>query len=154
CGVATRSRKALHEAGADRINNIREHDGYGTGRFQQCRNPYGPGGQYDVRRECDQFLRVPANAGGIASARTNVDPNVVAIGPTQLLHPLLKRPNAALRVQVIKVHAAADETADAPHALGLLRTRCEWPRSRTAKNCDELAPSHCLLRCSGHRTNL
>src|SRR5262245_10646993 len=22
----------------------------------------------------------------------------------------------------------------------------EWPRSRTAKNCDELAPSHCLPR--------
>src|SRR4051812_20542399 len=36
-GVSTRPRQTINETGADRIDDDREHDWYGTGRLLQCR---------------------------------------------------------------------------------------------------------------------
>ena len=74
-----------------------------------------------------------------------VDPKVAAVGPSQLLQPLLKRPDAGLRVQIVHVYAPANERANAADPVWLLRARNKWPRHcRTAEKSDELAPSLCL----------
>jgi hypothetical protein len=37
------------------------------------------------------------------------------------------------------------EDAEAPHAVALLRVRCEWPRRRAAEERDELAAFHSMI---------
>ena len=82
-GVAARPRQTVDEAGADRIDDGREHDRYGASRLQQ--RPHGRGGmgQDDVGRERGQFRRVPANLGGIGRGPAGVDAHVAADGPAQ-----------------------------------------------------------------------
>jgi hypothetical protein len=65
-----------------------------------------------------------------------VDPHVVADSPTQLLQPLMESCETRLSFSIIGngIH----QHANAPHPLGLLRARGEWPRSRrTAEQRDE-----------------
>src|SRR5262245_10212079 len=69
-----------------------------------------------------------------------LDPGVAAVGPAQLLETLQECSVTGLRFPVVRSQAHYD--ADAPHALALLRTRRERPRSRAAEQRDELAPSH------------
>ena len=50
-------------------------------------------------------------------------------------------PNARLRLWIVRCKVR--EHADAPYPLGLLRTRCEWPRySRAFEQRDEVTASH------------
>jgi hypothetical protein len=61
-----------------------------------------------------------------------------------LLQPLPKRPDAGLCVQIVR--GGANEHADAPHALGLLRPSRKRPcRCRNAEHRDELAAFHCPM---------
>ena len=91
-GVAARPRQAVDEAGADRIDDDREHDRHGAGRLQQRPHGRGGRGQDDVRRERGQFRRVPANLGGIGRGPAGVDAHVAADGPAQLLPALAGTP--------------------------------------------------------------
>ena len=85
--VAARPRQALNEAGADRIDDLHEHDRHGAGRLQQRLHGRSAGGQDDVRRERNQFRRMFANRSasprpsGYRSARCGHR-------PAQLLQPL------------------------------------------------------------------
>ena len=138
-GVAARPRQAVDEAGADRIDDDREHDRHGAGRLQQRPHGRGAMGQDDVRRERDQFRRVSANVGGIGRGPAGVDPHVAADGPAQLRQRLQERPDAGLKFRIVR--GCGQEHADAPHPLGLLRARRERPRRRrAAEQRDELAP--------------
>jgi len=63
-----------------------------------------------------------------ACGPANVDPHVAADSPAQLLQALQKRRDAGLPVRIVS--GRADEHADAPHPLRLLRARGERPRHR------------------------
>jgi hypothetical protein len=56
-----------------------------------------------------------------------------------MLQPLQERCEARLHFRIVR--GQAHEDANAPHPLGLLRTRRQRPRSRAAEERDELAPS-------------
>jgi hypothetical protein len=67
-------------------------------------------GSYDnFRRESDQFRRVLAHRGIIASP-TRLDPKVAPVSPAQLLHALQERREAGLSVRFVlrEVHQHAD----------------------------------------------
>src|SRR5260370_17065409 len=69
-----------------------------------------------------------------------VDPNIATLPPSQFLQLLLERccPGLSFGIALGKIR----EHADPPHPVGLLRTRCEPPRNRSAtEERDELAPS-------------
>src|SRR5262249_52904855 len=85
--------------------------------------------------------------GGISAAPTVLDLKVAADCPAQQLHRLPKRVDACLSFHIAR-GVGAEEHADAPHALALLRTRRERPRSCATEQRDELAPSH-----AGHRVS-
>src|SRR5215468_4955785 len=82
----------------------------------------------------------------MADSRTTaaaIDADVAAVEPAQLREPLEERRYAGLKLRIIS--GAGHQHADAPHALALLRARRERPCShRTAKQRDELAPSHSI----------
>jgi hypothetical protein len=71
---ATRPREAIDEAGADQINDDREHDRDGASRFEQRPDGRGAMGQDNVR--CERG----ANFGGVGRALARVDPHVAADG--------------------------------------------------------------------------
>ena len=58
-------------------------------------------GQDDVRRERDQFRCVFSVALEIACAKAVFDPHVVAVGPTQLLQPLLRTPRCVPVILIV-----------------------------------------------------
>ena len=98
----------------------------------------------DVRRERDQFRRIPANALGIAGGPAIVNLHIAAVGPAQFLQPLHERSEACLPFRI--VCCERHEHADAPHALALLRTCGKRPSGcRAPEQRDELAPLHCLM---------
>ena len=128
-GVAARPRQAVDEAGADRIDDDREHDRHRAGRLQQ--RPHGRAmGQDDVRRERDQFRRVSANFGGIGRGPAGVDPHVAADAPAQERQPLLERPDAGLIFRIVR--GCGQEYADAPHPLGLPQAPRPPPKTSPA----------------------
>ena len=58
---------------------------------------------------------------GIACGKPIINPHIVAVGPTQLLQPLLECREAYIVVLIVP--GQARKHADAAHALSLLRTR-------------------------------
>ena len=139
CGVAARPRQAVDEAGADRIDDDREHDRHRAGRLQHRSHGRSARGQNDVGRERGQFRRVSANIRGIGRGPAGVDAHVVADGPTQLRQRLKERPDPGLKFRVVR--GCRQQHADAPHLLALLRASDERPRDcRAAEKCNELAP--------------
>jgi hypothetical protein len=101
-GVAARPRQTRHEARANRIDDLDEHDRHGAGRPLHRSRDGGGRGQNDIRRERNQFGRIPAIAVGIARAPARLDPHVAAVGPAQLLQPLNEGGHAALRLRIVR----------------------------------------------------
>ena len=100
-------------------------------------------GQNGVGRERDQFRCVTAQSVGIAAGSAVIDPDVLTIGPTQLLQRLLECGEAGLSFRVLR--GQIHEYADPPHALGLLRAQtASSTRRRAAEKRDELAPPHSI----------
>ena len=100
--VAARPRQARDEAGADRIDDLHEHDRHGAGRLLQRRHDRDAAGQDDVRRERDQFRRVSCECARDRRSPAVVDPHVAAVGPAQLLQPLQERREAGLRFRIVR----------------------------------------------------
>ena len=147
-GVAARPRQTVDHAGADRIDEAREHDRDAAGRLQQRRRRRRATGQDNVRRKRDQFRRILANVLSIAPAPADLDPHVAAVGPSQLRQTLQKRREAGLCVPIVgvRVRGRANKHADAAHPLRLLLCTCrERPRGRrAAEQRDELAALHSM----------
>jgi hypothetical protein len=69
------------------------------------------------------------------------DVNVASFDPSRIAHTQSERLEAGIRFRII--FGNAQQHAHAPHALGLLRSRSQRPRScRAAEKADELAPLH------------
>src|SRR6266853_251971 len=97
----------------------------------------------DVGREGNQFRRIFANALGVARAPADVNADIAAVGPARLRQRLCERQEAGLPCRIVRSYV--HEHADASHALGLLRTRREWPSGcGTTEQCDELAALHSI----------
>ena len=101
-GIAARPRQAVDEAGADRIDDEREHDRHRAGRLQQRPDCRSARGQDDVWRERDQFCRVFANFGGIGCGPADVDAHVAPDGPAQLRQRLQERADAGLKFRIVR----------------------------------------------------
>ena len=72
-----------------------------------------------------------------------VDAQSTTFRPSKLLKSLTESREALLHLGIIL--GEANQHADAPHALRLLRPRSERPRCyRPTEQCDEIAPFHCL----------
>src|SRR5262249_14165407 len=100
-------------------------------------------GEYNVRREGDQFRRVSTKAVHITRGPTRVDPHVAPISPAQFHQPVHERGEPSLPLRIIL--ACIQEHADAPHALALLRARHPRPRDRRpTEQRDEVAPLHSI----------
>src|SRR5262249_53695425 len=127
----------------DRIWRLREYNRNRAGRLQQRWYDCAATSKDDVRRERDQFRRIPANALGIAGGPAIVNLHVAAVGPAQFLQPLHERSEACLPFRI--AGCGRHEPADAPLPVGLLRARRERPRNRrAAEQRDELAPLHSI----------
>jgi hypothetical protein len=89
--VATGPGQTFDEAGADRVDDLYEHDRDSGGRLHHRRHDDAAGRQDHVGLKGDYFRREFADALGIISGPAIVDPQVAPIGPTQRLERLLKR---------------------------------------------------------------
>src|SRR5262249_35736869 len=140
------------EAGADRIDDLREHDRHGARRLQQRRHDRdATSSQNYIGCERNQFRRLFANALGIAHGPAIFDARVAAVGPTKLLQALRESGEPGLTFRIIggEIH----EHADAPHRLALLRARRERPRCRrAAEQRDEGAPPHSITSSARARS--
>ena len=78
---------------------------------------------------------------GVARGPSNVEPDIVALPPTKVLKPALKRGYAGLSFTI--AFAILAQYANSPNLLTLLRLHCKRPGGRRpTKEADELAPSH------------
>src|SRR5262249_46028841 len=130
-GIATRVRQTSDKARSNWVGDNREYDRHGPSRLKHllyC----AASDQNDVRREGGQFRRIFAYVVGIARTPTRFDLHITTIGPAQLPQLLLERRMAGLRIRIVRGQTV--KHSDAPHALGLLRLRREWPRNRCATN--------------------
>src|SRR6516164_11312004 len=64
---------------------------------------HGPACEYDVRVQADQLLRERSCPIDVSASPPNVDPHVVAIGPTQVRKGLRERRVAALLLRIVFV---------------------------------------------------
>src|SRR5262249_12996756 len=138
--IAARARQARDHAHADRVADLREHDGHGAGRLLQCLNAWGGRGQNDVRRERQKLLGISVKEKGVARCTAIVDPAVAPLRPPSLLQVLYKRGEACLSFRIIggEVH----EHTDAAYPLALRAPRDRPGGRRAAEKRDELAPLH------------
>src|SRR5262249_3494010 len=80
------------------------------GRDRLSTNPPRARGQNDVWREGRQFRRVLADGVGQALAPSIINPEVAALGPTQLLQRLHQHRVAGLHIRIIRVGAGSEYT--------------------------------------------
>ena len=68
---------------------------------------------------------------GVTGAESSwFHPNITALCPAELLKSLPQSRDAGLPYRIVR--GEWHDHADAPHALGLLRARRDWPRGRCA----------------------
>src|SRR6516165_6687158 len=99
-------------------------------------------GQNDIWRQRYPFRCIVAIVFEIGCGKAVINPHIVAVGPAQLLQPLLECRKAYLVFLI--AHTRGREHADTPHPLALLRTRRKQPPHRAAEQHDELAPLHSI----------
>src|SRR6516164_10977588 len=123
-------RQACHEAAADRISNVGEHNRDRTRLLLQWCQCERAAGENDIRLQSNKFdCGVPyAVAIGADPAIFNAD--VLPVSPAELLKPVLKcvLPSFALVIPLLK----GDQYADERHFSRLLRTRHNRPHPRGA----------------------
>src|SRR3954462_12004849 len=91
--VAPRAGKVLHEAVANRINHLHEHDRWGIALAQSRR--YRRAGRKDyVRAETDQFRCLAEQEAGVARRPAVLQAHVAPLPPAKLSQSGLKRLDA------------------------------------------------------------
>src|SRR5262249_22657065 len=140
-GVALGMRNAPHYSAGDRVPDLHEDDREGPGQLLHCPCYRPTIGDDDVGSEVYQLSRVPTDTNEVASIEANVEPQVPAFDPAELLQLLPQGGKIGLiygvALRTKQQHAAP------PHAPVLLRARRDGQRSYQAANqCDDLAPSH------------
>ena len=116
-GVATWAGQRIDEASAHWIGNGHEHDWQRASGPLQRRHSLGSDAQNDIRRNRDQLRRVFAVPLDIVLAPADVEPNIAAVVPAQLLEGLLESHDGRLTVGIARCNI--HQHADAPHLIGL-----------------------------------
>src|SRR5215831_17123618 len=147
--VAVGTRLVVDKTGTDRIADACKNNRQSADfRLNNLRHQISVGDQH-VRCQADQFHKDGACSTGIRAGKTNINADIAAIVPTQLLQFLPQRHDLSLcrRIGLGIPH----EDADAPHPLALLRARRERPRCRAAECGQQFPPSdgdcHTPLPC-------
>jgi hypothetical protein len=83
--IATGSRHVFHEAGADWISDLHEHDGYGTRRLPQGCHSRRASAHDDIGFGSNQFRCVFADIVRIASGPSIFDSKVAPFAPAEFL---------------------------------------------------------------------
>src|SRR4029077_1781713 len=140
--IAAWPRQTRNETRTDRVGNSGEDDRdraglwlHGCGSWCRLRDDH-------VGLQRDQFSR--EQTGLCARGRKAiVDAQITTFRPSKLLKSLTESREALLHLEIIL--GEANQHADAPHALRLLRPRSERPRCyRTTEQRYKIAPFHCL----------
>ena len=76
----------------------------------------------NIRVQFDELFRESLNSIGVGISPAIVDANILTICPTEFLEPLLKYRYALADVSI--AFRDRHQYANAPHAIGLLRTCC------------------------------
>ena len=97
--VAGRPGQIVDNAGADWIGNTVEHNRDCLGLPLHGRHAKGAYSEDDMRSECDQFRSVCAIALDVVPAPADVDLNIAAAAPAQLLQDLLERRESGLAIR-------------------------------------------------------
>jgi hypothetical protein len=123
-------RTDIHEASADRIDSMCEHDRHGLGYSLQRRHCLAGRGQDYIRGERSQFSREFTIKRGFASCPADFNPHVLTFGPTQFLQSLPERRYASLSLRIIR--SRTHKHTDPRNLPALLRPRGNWPYDRRA----------------------
>src|SRR5262249_18915606 len=103
--------------------------------------------------ERHQFGRIFTSFLGVEFRPPSFDPYIASSDPARLREPLKERPDPGLKFRIVR--GCRQQHADAPHPLGLLRTRRERPRRRAAKQCDELTTAaHSITSSARNRIDV
>src|SRR5215831_14310606 len=113
--VASRPRQTFDDAQANWVDRLRKYNRNAAARFEERHDRHAGRGQHDVRLKRYQLHRIGAETFGIAVAPSEIDLQISADRPTQLLQALNKRRSATVHLGVIGT--GIREHADAPHAL-------------------------------------
>src|SRR5262249_30990180 len=134
--VAARTCQAVNKSVADRIGHPGKYNRYGPGRLLQFRNDKGIVAKEQVGVERNQLCRKRPSPAGIAPSKAHIDSQVAPAGPSQTRQCAFEFREGGLPLRIILT--AADQSADPPHALALLRPRRQRPRrSRGAEEREE-----------------
>src|SRR6266540_641860 len=140
--IATGPGETCHQADFDRSRDHHEYGRHGARLSLHGRNDGRGVGEHRIWRRADQLCDVRPQCFGISGGPPLIDLDIAALGPPQLSKHLPKRRETDLRIRIALF--ASHQHADAPHPLGLLRARRQWPRGRAAEQRDELAAVHSI----------
>ena len=133
-------RLVVDKTGTDRIADACKNNRQSADfRLNNLRHQISIGDQH-VRCQADQFHKDGACSTGIRAGKANINADIAALVPTQLLQFLPQRHDLSLcrRIGLGIPH----EDADAPHPLSLLRPCRERPSCcRAAEQPDKVAAS-------------
>src|SRR6185312_6491533 len=142
--VAAWTSEARDEATGNRVGYVRDHDG-NCMRLADKRASHGRGHTEDcVGSQIDQLFCECLHLIRIIAGPAKLDPEIVALRPPQLRERGAEYRDPRLHRRI--AFRKADQHANAPHRVKLLRPRRQWPcRRRAAEQCDELAaPDHSI----------
>src|SRR6516164_2488629 len=109
----------------------------------ECRSHRGAMCEDHVGLQSHQLFGESPYPIDVASAPTNLHPQVAAVDPSQFREPL--RESGELSLPLGITFGQAEQYADAPHTAGILRARCLRPQSsRTTDERDKFAPPHSI----------
>src|SRR5262249_2478524 len=141
---------------SDPNHTDRVRTGQRSGSRWLRREPGAPGRQHyrlralrirdrgDVRFQIHQLGCVSPPAIGIGTGPAQLDPDIVAVDPAELLEALLERRDKGLPFG-IPLRTAARQETDPTHLIGLLRLRHKRPRRcRATDKRDERATFHSI----------
>src|SRR5262249_55448632 len=123
--IAARFSETFNKSAADGVRDLNEYHGDGMGCLLKRPNMRAAGNEYDVRRERNEFIRVLAQAFGIAPRPTGIDPEIASDGPTELLQRLNKCIERNFRLWIVLLSIRQDSDAScAGWGLGM---SLNWP---------------------------
>src|SRR3984885_11341764 len=135
---------------AERIADDHEYNWYGACFLLQNRRYLIRTRYNHVRVHSDQLSGEGPRHVGVAAGPTNVEADIAALHPTQILKAALKGCDAGL--SFIITFGVWHQHSDAPHGLALLRACSERPRCRrSAEKRYELAPPHSITSSAATR---
>ena len=97
-------------------------------------------GENCVRSEGHKFCCVRLRAHHIPDRPTNVNLDIAVLHPASLAQYLSERRETFLPFRIVR--GRVHQHANAPHPLGLLRSRKKRPRNRACKSRNEFASFH------------